>query len=157
MAEYSREFGTDHLYNCDTFNEMDPISNDPEYIRETGKAIFAAIESHDSQAVWVMQGWLFHYAQDFWQEPQIRAILSSVPSGAMIVLDLDSTYNEQFTRTESYYGLQPFIFNDLNNFGGSLGLYGRFDNINELPQKARNLANSTLIGSLKHKKLPHRL
>ena len=29
IEEYSKEFGTDHLYNCDTFNEMTPSSSDP--------------------------------------------------------------------------------------------------------------------------------
>ena len=29
IREYTLEFGTDHFYNCDTFNEMDPASDDP--------------------------------------------------------------------------------------------------------------------------------
>ena len=40
IREYIKEFGTDHLYNCDTFNEMDPPSKDPSYIQKTGEAIF---------------------------------------------------------------------------------------------------------------------
>ena len=99
----------------------------------------------DPEAVWIMQGWMFSYG-DFWQQPQIEAILSSVPSGRMIILDLDSTHNEQYTRTKSYYHLQPFIFNDLSNFGGGLGLFGRFGNINRRPFEARNMQNSTMIG-----------
>ena len=99
----------------------------------------------DPEAIWIMQGWMFSYG-DFWQQPQIEAILSSVPSGRMIILDLDSTHNEQYTRTKSYYHLQPFIFNDLSNFGGGLGLFGRFDNINRRPFEARNMQNSTMIG-----------
>ena len=99
----------------------------------------------DPEAVWIMQGWMFSYG-DFWHQPQIEAILSSVPSGRMIILDLDSTHNEQYTRTKSYYHLQPFIFNDLSNFGGGLGLFGRFENINRRPFEARNMQNSTMIG-----------
>ena len=74
----------------------------------------------DPKAVWVMQAWLF--LSDFWQEPQIKAILSSTPLGSMILLDLDSTYGEQYSRTRSYFG-QPFIFNDLyfKDSGSSLG------------------------------------
>ena len=117
-----------------------------DYIRETGKAIFNAMQIEDPDAVWIMQGWLFSYG-DFWQESQIKAILSSVPSGRMIILDLDSTHREQYTRTESYYHLQPFIFNDLSNFGGGLGLFGRFDNINRRPFQARHMQNSTMIGT----------
>ena len=97
------------------------------------------MESEDSKAVWIMQGWLFLSA--FWQEPQIKAILSAAPIGSMILLDLDSTYREQFTRTKSYYSMQPFIFNDLTNFGGGLGIFGRFENINQRPFQARNMPN----------------
>ncbi len=146
IHEYQAEFGTDHYYNCDTFNEMDPLSNDPEYIKQTGKAIFNAMQTADPQAIWIMQGWLFSYSPDFWHEPQIRAILESVPSGKLLILDLDSTLNEQYTRTNSYYGLQPFIFNDLSNYGGAIGLYGRFDIINNRPHEARNMENSTMVG-----------
>ena len=31
IREYTTEFGTDHFYNCDTFNEMDPASDDPGF------------------------------------------------------------------------------------------------------------------------------
>ena len=132
FKEYSMEFGTNHIYNCDTFNEMDPISSDPDYIQETGKAIFEAMRGQDPNAVWMMQGWLFRFG-NFWHEPQIRAILSSVPRGKMVILDLDSTFLDVYSKTNSFYGLQPFIFNDLSNYGGSLGLYGRFGTINEKP------------------------
>ena len=115
-----------------------------DYIRKTGEAIYSAMTKSDPKAVWVMQAWLF--LSNFWQEPQIKAILSSTPLGSMILLDLDSTYGEQYSRTRSYFG-QPFIFNDLNNFGGSIGLFGRFDNINQRPFEARHMVNSTLIGN----------
>ena len=115
-----------------------------DYIRKTGEAIYSAMTKSDPKAVWVMQAWLF--LSDFWQEPQIRAILSSASLGSMILLDLDSTYREQYSRTKSYFG-QPFIFNDLNNFGGSIGLFGRLDNINQRPFEARHMINSTLIGN----------
>ena len=170
MREYIKEFGTDHLYNCDTFNEMDPSSKNPDYIKQSARAIFQvvifgmsepiqrrqlislciqAMESEDSKAVWIMQGWLFLYS-DFWEEPQIKAILSGAPQGSMIILDLDSTYQEQYSRTQGYYGLQPFIFNDLSNFGGGLGLFGRWDNINQRPFEARNITGSEYYPKMYH-------
>ena len=75
------EFGTDHLYTSDPFNEMDPDTDDPEYIAEVGKAIFATMKEGDPKAVWVMQGWMFYFAQDYWQLPQAQALLTSVPQG----------------------------------------------------------------------------
>jgi len=57
---------------------------------------------------------------DYWKLPQAEALLTSVPIGKMLILDLYSTHEEQYTRTKSYFG-QPFIFNDLSNFGGNPG------------------------------------
>ena len=63
IKEYEAEFGaTDHLYNCDTFNEMSPATNDTTYLANSGKAIYRAMTSADPDAVWVMQGWMFYFA-----------------------------------------------------------------------------------------------
>eukprot|EP00095_Tigriopus_kingsejongensis_P010931 snap_masked-scaffold206_size259025-processed-gene-1.12 protein:Tk10931 transcript:snap_masked-scaffold206_size259025-processed-gene-1.12-mRNA-1 annotation:"PREDICTED: alpha-N-acetylglucosaminidase" len=144
IQEYRREFGTDHIYNCDTFNEMSPKTNDTTYIKNVGQAIYRGLATQDPKAVWLMQGWLF--LEVFWQEPQIKALLTSVSQGSMIILDLDSTYREQYTRTHFYFG-QPFIFNDLNNFGGNTGLFGRLATINSRVFEARAKANGTMIGT----------
>lgn len=56
------EFGTDHVYNCDTYNEMDPSSANPTFLADTNKAIYDAMTAVDEEAVFVMQGWLFHYS-----------------------------------------------------------------------------------------------
>ena len=54
----------------------------------------------------------------------------------MIVLDLASTTIAEYDRLDSFYG-QPFIFNDLNNYGGNVGLFGRIDKINKGLMEAR--------------------
>ena len=58
------EFGTDHVYNCDTYNEMDPSSSDRTFLANTNKAIFDTMAAVDREAVFVMQGWLFHYSSE---------------------------------------------------------------------------------------------
>ena len=35
---------------------------------------------------------------------QVEAVLTAVPRGRLLMLDLDSTDREQFTRTRSYHG-----------------------------------------------------
>lgn len=47
-----QEFGTDHIYNCDTFNEMDPKSGDEKYIESVGYATFSAMTAVDPDAIW---------------------------------------------------------------------------------------------------------
>ena len=40
IKAYTEEFGTDHVYNCDTFNEMDPKTNRTDYIMRSGASIY---------------------------------------------------------------------------------------------------------------------
>jgi alpha-N-acetylglucosaminidase len=138
------EFGTDHIYNCDTFNEMDPASSDPQYLSDAGSAVFDAMVAGDAQAIWLMQGWLFLHST-FWQPPQVKALVTSVPIGRMIILDLASDTNPIYENYESYYG-QPFIWCMLHNYGGTDELYGAVDSINKGPFIARAFPNSTMIG-----------
>jgi len=145
LLEYAAEFGeTDHVYNCDTFNEMQMDNGTTDFIRSSGAAVYRGMVRADPRAVWLMQGWLFR--DNFWKvEGRAEALLTSVETGALMVLDLDSTYDEHYTDLHSYYG-QPFIFNDLNNFGGEIKLFGRVDQINKRIFQARNLQNGTMVG-----------
>lgn len=54
------EFGNDHIFNADTYNEMNPSSTDLNFLAETNEAIYNAMASVDKDAVFLMQGWLFH-------------------------------------------------------------------------------------------------
>ena len=65
---------------------------------QVGSSVLSAMTAADRFSVWVMQGWLF-LDKEFWGEEQAEALLTSVPQGKMLALDLDSTDREQFTRT----------------------------------------------------------
>ncbi|CAM2108760.1 unnamed protein product [Caretta caretta] len=146
LKELIREFGTDHIYNADTFNEMRPLSSDPAYLSGVSAAVFRSMTGADPDALWLMQGWLFQHQPDFWQPAQVRALLRGVPSGRMIVLDLFAESKPVYQRTESFYG-QPFIWCMLHNFGGNHGLFGTVESINRGPFDARRFPNSTLVGT----------
>ncbi|XP_067677371.1 alpha-N-acetylglucosaminidase-like isoform X2 [Haliotis asinina] len=139
------EFGVDHIYNADTFNEMTPKSNDPAYLASAAKGVYNGMLAGDTQAIWLMQGWLF-MEQGFWKPPQIKALLTGVPQGKMIILDLISELYPIYSRTESYYG-QPFIWCMLHNFGGTMELYGALDKVNKGPSAGRTFPNSTMVGT----------
>lgn len=49
----------------------------------------------------------------------------------MLILDLQSEQWPQFERFNMYFG-QPFIWNMLHNFGGTLGMFGCASKINEV-------------------------
>jgi len=122
------EFGTDHLYSADTFNENVPPTNDSTYLDGMSKKVFNSMAAADPKAIWVMQGWMFHYNNKFWQPQQIKALLNAVPDNHMIVLDLYSDAHPVWNRTEAYYG-KPWIWNMLQNFGGNISLFGRMRHV----------------------------
>ncbi|AYL96727.1 alpha-N-acetylglucosaminidase [Mucilaginibacter celer] len=124
----TKEFGTDHLYSADTFNENVPPTNDSTYLDGMSKKVFNSMAAADPKAVWVMQGWMFHYNGKFWGQPQIKALLNAVPDEHMIVLDLYSDAHPVWNRTEAYYG-KPWIWSMLQNFGGNISLFGRMRHV----------------------------
>jgi len=124
----TNEFGTDHLYSADTFNENIPPTNDSTYLDGMSKKVFNSMAAADPKAIWVMQGWMFHYNNKFWQPQQIKALLNAVPDNQMIVLDLYSDAHPVWNRTEAYYG-KPWIWSMLQNFGGNISLFGRMRHV----------------------------
>jgi alpha-N-acetylglucosaminidase len=76
IAKQAAEWGTDHVYNCDTYNEMEPSNSSTVFLQASARAVLAAMTGADSAAVWLMQGWLFH--EGFWKPPQMEAYLTAV-------------------------------------------------------------------------------
>ncbi|CAD6261970.1 unnamed protein product [Miscanthus lutarioriparius] len=95
IEEQIREYGrTSHIYNCDTFDENTPPLSD--------RIIYLC---------WVLQrsgGWLFTY-DPFWEPPQMKALLHSVPVGKMIVLDLYAEVKPVWINSDQFYGV-PYIW-----------------------------------------------
>nr|CAD1823300.1 unnamed protein product [Ananas comosus var. bracteatus] len=56
IKQQIKEYGdvTD-IYNCDTFNENSPPTNDPTYISSLGAAVYEAMSKGNKDAVWLMQ------------------------------------------------------------------------------------------------------
>ncbi|KAK3921345.1 Alpha-N-acetylglucosaminidase [Frankliniella fusca] len=144
-AQLIAEFGTDHIYNSDTFNEMQPADGRPEYLARVGRAVYDSLVDVDPEAVWMIQNWLFVH-DAFWTEPRAAALLTSVPTGRMLVLDLMGEQKPQYRRFHSYYG-QPFVWCMLHNFGGTLGMYGASQYVNRNAFEARAMAGSTMVGT----------
>ncbi|KAL0335697.1 UNVERIFIED_CONTAM: Alpha-N-acetylglucosaminidase [Sesamum radiatum] len=141
LKEYGR---SSHIYNCDTFDENTPPSDDPEYISSLAAAIFRGMESGDDEAVWLMQGWLFT-DDPFWKPPQMKALLHSVPVGKLVVLDLYAEVKPVWATSEQFYGV-PYIWCMLHNFAGNIEMYGIVDSVGSGPIDARLSPNSTMVG-----------
>ena len=131
----SRLFDTDHFYAADTFIEMPPPSNDPAFLAAMGKSVYNAMRAADPDAVWVLQGWLFVNAPQFWKPPQGRALFGAVPDDRLIALDLFCESTPAWSITEAFYG-KPWIWCVIQNFGGTVSLHGA------LPRMAADLAKA---------------
>ncbi|KAF1361121.1 putative alpha-N-acetylglucosaminidase [Lizonia empirigonia] len=133
------------FYTLDQYNENDPYSGDLSYLRNITHGTWQSLKAANPAAVWVMQGWLFYSNEDFWTNERIEAYLSGVEKDDdMLILDLFSESQPQWQRTNSYYG-KPWIWNELHNYGGNMGLYGQIDNVTINPIEAlRN--SSSLVG-----------
>lgn len=126
VQEYRKQYGTDHLYLCDTFNEQNPqfpAATKLSDLANAGRSVYEGLREGDPDAVWVMQGWLFYNERDYWGEPEIEALLSKVPDDRMIILDLSCEQYEVWRRSPAV-AKKGFIYCTLHNFGQNTGLGG---------------------------------
>lgn len=120
IEEQTSQYGTNHLYASDTFIEMSPPSNDPEYLKGMGRAVYAAMAAADPEAVWFLQGWIFHHNPTFWKPPQAKGLFSGVPQDRLILIEMTGN---TWTKTEAFYG-QPWLWALIQDFGGVVSLHG---------------------------------
>ncbi|KAH7919922.1 alpha-N-acetylglucosaminidase [Leucogyrophana mollusca] len=135
-----------HIYTLDQYNENDPYSGDPAYLKNVSSATFASLRAADPQAVWLMQGWLFFSDETFWTTERVEAYLGGVPgNNSMIILDLYSEAAPQWERLSSYYGKQ-WVWCELHDYGGNMGFEGNFVNVTEEPLRALAAPGSSMVG-----------
>lgn len=62
MKEQTKEFGTDHIYGTDPFNEVTPPSWEPQYLADVSQHIYESLTRVDKEAKMVTNGvdFLFH-------------------------------------------------------------------------------------------------
>ena len=130
LKEQTKEFGTDHIYGTDPFNEVTPPSWEPQYLADVSKHIYESLTKVDPKAEWLQMGWIFYFMQDKWTNERIKAYLQAVPQGKMLMLDYFCDNTEVWKRTESFFG-QPYIWSYLGNFGGNTTLHGNLKDIDE--------------------------
>jgi alpha-N-acetylglucosaminidase len=118
-------YGTNHLYDADCFNEVNPPSKDTTFIKEYSASIYKSMTSADPKATWVMQGWFLYWQKSFWKEPQANALLDAIPPKHLILLDLWGEKHPVWKETESFYG-KPWVWNIICNLGQQVNLSGDF-------------------------------
>lgn len=137
IEEQSRLFGTDHYYAADPFIEMIPPSGDPTFLAELGSAIYNGMAQSDPKAVWVLQGWPFHYKREFWTQPRLEALLGAIPNDRMLVLDLFCEAHPMWKNTAAFCG-KPWLWCNVQNFGANTVLAAALETNNTDLHAARN-------------------
>ncbi len=128
LQEQQKAFGTDHIYGADPFNELVPPSWEPEYLAGVASTIYSSMTAVDPDAQWLQMAWLFYHKGKDWTKPRIKAMLTAVPPGKMILLDYYVEYKEIWKRTDAFFG-QPYIWCYLGNFGGSTSIIGNLKDV----------------------------
>ncbi len=148
LEEQTKQFGTDHIYGADPFNEVEPPSWEPEYLANVSKTIFESITETDPKAQWLQMSWIFYFERKHWTNERIKAMLTAVPQDKMVLLDYYCENAEVWQMTEVFFQ-QPYIWCYLGNFGGNTMLAG---NVLEVEKRIENTlqkggANMSGIGS----------
>lgn len=134
-----------HIYTLDQYNENTPSSGDLDYLRNISSGTLQSLKKADPDAVWLMQGWLFYALSSFWTNDRVEAYLGGVENDQdMLILDLYSESIPEWRRTKSYFG-KPWIWCQLHDFGGNMGLYGQILNVTEDAVQAR-IESSSMVG-----------
>ena len=73
LQEYQREYGVDHYYLADTFNEMTPPVREEtklDELAQMGEGVYRSIQAGDPDGVWLMQGCRCSWTNLFWGEAE---------------------------------------------------------------------------------------
>ncbi|MCH5178873.1 MAG: alpha-N-acetylglucosaminidase [Prevotellaceae bacterium] len=128
IREVIKEFGTDHIYGIDPFNEMKLPSEDPAYLADVAKGIYGTLTDVDPEATWLQMAWMFYFDKGTWTPERVKAFLTAVPQDKMILLDYWGEYQEIWRLHEKFHG-QPYIWCYLGNFGGNTHYNAEFEKV----------------------------
>lgn len=147
ITKQQKAYGkTSHFYILDQYNENNPSSNDLSYVREISRSTLRSLKAADPKAIWVMPSWMFS-DNLFWTDGLIESWFSGVQEASeMMVLDLFSESEPQWKHTNSYYG-KPWIWCQLHNYGGNMGLGGQIMNLtSSVIEAISNSSSRSLVG-----------
>lgn len=123
LDEQTKLFGTDHIYGVDPFNEVDPPSWEPKYLKNVSKNMYNTLKKADPEAEWMQMTWMFYHDKEKWTSPRIKSLLTGVKEGKMWLLDYHCEKVELWKSTNKFHG-QPYIWCYLGNFGGNTTMTG---------------------------------
>lgn len=143
-AAFQRLYGDvckTHFYAIDPFHEGGVPAGvvSPE---ASIRAMWEALKRYDADAVWVAQ---------HWQDNPRPMFTHTIPHGRLIILDLHGDNNGDTVcsghATTSDGRPHQWVWGQVSNFGGNVGLFGRMDRLIDCFYAARNGSSANnLVG-----------
>jgi len=147
IERYRHDYGSAGIYLVDSFNEIMPQFPEGrklESLAGVGESIYRAITAGDPDGTWMLQGWLF-VVRAYWGPEEVKALLSRVPAGRAVVLDLACDIMEAW-RKHGGFAPHQWIYCTLHNFGGSTSLCGDLPFYASRPARALAEATGEMAG-----------
>lgn len=138
-------YGTDHIYGMDLFNEVEAPSWDPKTLASISHNAYKSLSAVDPDAIWLQMGWLFYADAAHWNQENMKAYMTAVPKGKLIMLDYYMERTEIWKLNNKFYG-QDYILCYLGNFGGNTMLSGNFHETSARLKNAFENGGDNLVG-----------
>ncbi len=135
LKEYSKHYGSDHLWWLPNFFEMDPGEelSDHEKInlkKDIAKKTYEATKEVDPTAILICFGWTFAIKK-FWPRKHVEAFLAVLPKKDVRVWELWEDYlfpskrvSQPLYKDLNYYFGKPWLLGFLHSFAGETSLHG---------------------------------
>ncbi|KAG0217822.1 hypothetical protein BGX31_000109 [Mortierella sp. GBA43] len=140
--------GDRHFYLLDLYNEIQPMSLEPDHLRTTTYEVMKSLKDADPKAVWTMQSW-FLLDRNIWKTNETKAFFNGIldmnHGQDAFVIDLHSEVVPLWKETHGFFGID-WGWSMLNNFGGGHGLYGTLPIVLTEPFKGYQQASRTMQG-----------
>ena len=134
-AAFNKLYGdvcSTHFFAIDPFHEGG-VPNGVTNAKASVAAMWEALQAYDPDAVWVAQ---------HWQDNPTPILTHTIPRGRLVILDL---HGDQYADTEcsghhttSAGENHDWVWGQVSNFGGNVGLFGRLDRLINCFYSARN-------------------
>jgi len=125
-----------HYYAIDPFHEGG-VPSGVTSADASIKAMYQSLTQYDDQAVWVCQ---------HWQTNPTTTLTHAIPQGRLLILDLHGDSNGDTScsgnHTDASGNNHQWVWGQVSNFGGNVGLFGRLDRLITCFQSARDNASA---------------
>jgi|GEM_PF-1042573 len=129
IEEHNKIFGTDHIYNFNSYPETNPGATPKK--KKGIRVGFAcgvtkAIKATDPKGIWFMDGWTF-VESTYWSGNE-KAFLEATPRNMFYVTDCWAEREPVYKRLNYFYG-RDWGFAVVHTFGGNSQLHGHLSDL----------------------------